>query len=110
MNEIYSGNKLYLFLSILSVIVTFIICNQFIALFTHIKDIELIVFSGVVGFGNGTVTSLIILSLMAIIDSGLAGLLNLLGLWFWSGSYIAITIGGTTGGIVGAGCAIFARL
>jgi hypothetical protein len=66
--------------------------------------------TGIIISRSSGIASLIILSIMSIINSGLAGLLNLLGLWFWSGSYIAIAIGGTTGSIVGAGCAIFVRL
>jgi hypothetical protein len=110
MSTIYSGNKLNIILSIFSAITTLIICTQFITPFTHIGDLELIFYGGVVGFSIGTIASLIILSIMLIINSGLAGLLGLLGLWFWSGSYIAITIGGTTGSIIGSGCAMFARL
>jgi hypothetical protein len=110
MSTIYSGNKLNLILSLFSAIATWIICIQFINLFTHIGNLELIAFSGSIGFGIGTIVSLIILSLMSIIYSGLGGLFNLLGLWFWSGSYIAITIGGTTGSVIGTGYAIFTRL
>jgi hypothetical protein len=110
MNTIYSGDKLNLLLSLFSAIATWVICTHFIDLFTCVGNLELIIFSGSIGFGIGTIASLIILSLMSIIYSGLGGLLNLLGLWFWSGSYIAITIGGTTGSVIGTGCAIFTRL
>jgi hypothetical protein len=110
MNTIYAGNKLNLLLSVLSAITTWIVCAELTTLFTHISNLELIIFSGSIGFGVGTIASLVILSLMSIIKFGLGGLLNLLGLWFWSGSYIAITIGGTTGSVIGTGCGIFTRL
>lgn len=111
MKEIYYGRKLDLLLTISSAIVTAIVCNYFLAYFTKVTSLELIVFSSTIGFGIGTIAALIILSLMSIFQSGLIiGLLNLLGLWFWSGSYIAIVTGGTTGSIVGAGCAISTRL
>ncbi len=93
--------------SIYSVIFTWQGITQILTFFNHVGDLEITIFAGVIGFGLGTITSLTILSIGCIFYPGL---LSLLAMWFWSGSYIAIIAGGSTGGLTGVICGIFMRI
>jgi hypothetical protein len=100
-NLIDSENRFY---TLLTAIVTGILCYLTLDFFDQVSDVEIIILASTLGFGIGTVVSLIILGVRSIISSGL---FSILATWFWYGSYFAIAIGGTVGSIVGAGCAIF---
>jgi hypothetical protein len=90
--------------TLLTVFFTGITCYLFLNCFDRVSELELIIFASLLGFGIGTIVSLITLTIDSVIS---CGLFSILATWFWYGSYFAISIGGTIGSIVGAGCAIF---
>jgi hypothetical protein len=103
-NLLDSGNRFY---TLTTGILTGVICYLTLGFFDRISDTEIIILASSIGFGIGTIISLIILTIDSIVSSGF---LSILGTWFWYGSYYAISIGGTVGSIVGAGCGIFTSL
>jgi hypothetical protein len=99
-------NVWFLLAPIFSLIATWAIIDLIIPNFTHIGNLELIIFASLIGFGSGMLVSLVALSTTSVLSSGLA---NLFAFLFWSGAYYSIIIG-TAGSLIGAGYAIFTEL
>jgi hypothetical protein len=97
-----AGSYINYLLSIYSLILTWQGVTQILAYFQHVGDLAIAIFAGVIGVGIGTITFLAILSIGCIFWP--------FGMWFWSGSYVAITVGGVTGGFAGVLCGILTRI